>query len=117
MCAEHKAYFYQMLLEQKKEFEMEVVEIEDAPHLGRQIDGVGAMDEGDAATFSVEADLNIKMQERNMNAIRQIDAALQRLEDGTYGYSVISGEEIGLKRLMARPVAATTSEEKGAVEK
>lgn len=116
MCAEHKAYFYQMLMAERAEREAEIESPEDVV-LGQQMDSIGAMDEGDAATLSIEADLNIKIQEKNLGVLKQIDAALARLEDDTYGYSVISGDEIGLKRLMARPVAATTSEEKSTVEK
>ena len=116
MCPEQKAFFYQMLTAQKQEIERAVIEIEEGPHLGQNISAAGAMDEGDVATLSIEADLNIKMQERDMAVLRQIDAALQRLEDGTYGYSVLSGEEIGLKRLMVRPVATMTMEERAAHE-
>ncbi|MDR1826174.1 MAG: hypothetical protein LBQ49_00605 [Rickettsiales bacterium] len=117
MCLEHKAYFYQLLVAQKQELEREVVEIEEEPPLGHNISAAGAMDEGDAATLSIEADLRIKIQERDMAALRQVDAALERLEDGTYGYSLISGEEIGLKRLMVRPVATVTAEEKSENER
>ncbi len=117
MCVEHKAFFYQMLMAQKREMEREVVEIEEAPRLGQNLAAAGAMDEGDAATLSIEADLNVTMQERDMSALKRIDDALQRLEDGTYGYSIYSGEEIGLKRLMVRPIAVATVEEKSATEK
>ena len=41
----------------------------------------------------------------------KINAALERIEKGTYGYSVISGEEIGLQRMLARPLATITIEE------
>ena len=57
------------------------------------------------------------MQSMNLGLMKYIDAALKRLADGTYGYSVISGEEIGLKRLMVRPVATTTQAEREEYEK
>ena len=111
MCNEQKAFFYQMLMSQKRDIETEMSESADGVNVGKQIDSVGAMDEGDAATLSIETDMYIKMHERNKNLMLQIDNALARLEDGTYGYSVISGDEIGLKRLMIRPVATMTMEE------
>lgn len=56
---------------------------------------------------AVASDLNLDVQERyrQQERIRQIDHALTRIEDGEYGYCEVTGEEIGLKRLLARPVA------------
>jgi DnaK suppressor protein len=42
--------------------------------------------------------------------MKKIDSALQKIEDGTYGYCEETGEEIGLKRLIARPIATMTVE-------
>lgn len=114
MCDEHKAFFYKMLLAEKEELERELSELEETSNLGQKLDGLGAMDEGDAATLSIEADFNIKIKERNMLQLKHIETALERLADGTYGYSIVSGEEIGLKRLMVRPVATMTIEEREA---
>ena len=55
--------------------------------------------------------MNLRMSERDNNLLRKIDAALDRIENGTYGYSVVSGDEIGLNRMMARPLATMTVEE------
>ena len=55
--------------------------------------------------------MNLRMSERADNLLRKINAALDRIENKTYGYSVISGEEIGLQRMMARPLATMTTEE------
>jgi len=117
MSDEHKAYFYQLLMAEKKELEDEIAEAAVQPNLGQKMDAVGAMDEGDVATLSLDADLSIKIQERSAHMLNSVIKALERLEDGSYGYSVISGDEIGLKRLMARPTAAVTVEEKEAAEK
>lgn len=117
MSVEQKAFFYQMLMAQKAEIEDEMNESPEKVNLGQQLDSVGAMDEGDVATLSLDTDFNIKMQERNLIQLERVKAALQMLEDGTYGYSVISGTEIGLKRLMSRPIATTTVEEKEEMEK
>ena len=51
------------------------------------------------------------MSERNSKLLPKINAALDRLENGTFGYSVISGEEIGISRMLARPLATMTVEE------
>ena len=51
------------------------------------------------------------MSERKNKLLAKLNAALYRLENGTYGYSVVSGDEIGLPRLMARPLATMTVEE------
>lgn len=48
--------------------------------------------------------------QRSHQIIRQIKAALQRIEDGSYGYCLSSGEEIGLQRLLAWPVATLSVE-------
>ena len=47
---------------------------------------------------------------RHKKLMKKIDSALQKIEDGTYGYCEETGEEIGLKRLIARPIATMTVE-------
>ena len=47
---------------------------------------------------------------RNKKLIKKIDSAVQKIEEGVYGYCEVTGEEIGLKRLMARPIATMTVE-------
>ena len=47
---------------------------------------------------------------RHKKLMKKIDSAIQKIEDGTYGYCEETGEEIGLKRLMARPIATMTVE-------
>lgn len=117
MCDLHKAFFYKMLIDQKEELETEMADELADINVGKQIESGGAMDELDTTTLSIEADLNITMQERHKSLLVQIDNALARLEDGSYGYSVISGDEIGLKRLMIQPVATLTMEESEDKEK
>ena len=55
--------------------------------------------------------MDLRISERNNKLLQKINAALARMESGEYGYSVISGDEIGLKRMMARPLATMTIEE------
>ncbi|MDR3208534.1 MAG: hypothetical protein LBT45_01650 [Rickettsiales bacterium] len=117
MSPEQKAFFYQMLTNQKDEIEKEMLESSEDVNLAQKLDSVGAMDEGDAATLAMDADLNIKIRERSLSQLKRIEESLQRLEDDTYGYSVVSGEEIGLRRLMVRPVAIMTIEEREGTEK
>lgn len=62
-------------------------------------------DPNDRATQESEFGLELRTRDRERKLLRKIDAALQRIEDGTYGYCDETGEEIGLKRLEARPVA------------
>lgn len=68
--------------------------------------GAGALpDEGDRATQEAELGLELRARDRGRKLIRKVDAALQRIALGTYGYCEATGEEIGLRRLEARPVA------------
>ena len=62
-------------------------------------------DPNDRATQESEFSLELRTRDRERKLIRKIDEAIKRIEDGTYGYCVETGEEIGIKRLEARPVA------------
>jgi RNA polymerase-binding transcription factor len=62
-------------------------------------------DPNDRATQESEFSLELRTRDRERKLIRKIDDALARIEDGSYGYCVETGEEIGIKRLEARPVA------------
>jgi DnaK suppressor protein len=112
MCAEQKAYFYRRLIERKEELKLKINESVDDINLGKRMETGGAMDDGDTATLSMDADLSIAIRERDMGSLRKIDLALESLENGTYGYSILSGDEIGIKRLMVRPLATLTVEER-----
>ena len=67
-------------------------------------------DPNDAATQEEEFRLELRARDRERKLINKIDAALRRIEDGTYGYCEETGEPIGLKRLEARPVATLSLE-------
>jgi DnaK suppressor protein len=62
-------------------------------------------DPNDRATLESEFALELRTRDRERKLIRKIDEALQRIEDGSYGYCLETGEPIGVKRLEARPVA------------
>jgi DnaK suppressor protein len=69
-----------------------------------------APDPADRATLEEEHALELRTRDRERKLIRKIDEALKRVEDGSYGYCLETGEEIGVKRLEARPVATLTIE-------
>lgn len=62
-------------------------------------------DPNDRATLESEFALELRTRDRERKLIRKIDEALSRIEDGSYGYCIETGEPIGVKRLEARPVA------------
>jgi len=64
----------------------------------------------DRASSETDKALELKARDRQRKLLSKIDAALGRLDDGTYGYCEESGEPIGLKRLEARPVATLSLE-------
>ena len=67
-------------------------------------------DPNDRATLESEFSLELRTRDRERKLIRKIDEALGRIEDGSYGYCLETGEEIGIKRLEARPVATLSIE-------
>lgn len=62
----------------------------------------------DRATVETDAALELKTRDRYRKLISKIDAALKRIEDGSYGYCEVTGDPIGIKRLEARPIATMT---------
>jgi len=71
----------------------------------------------DSATHSALIELSLAEQERSLALIRQIDTALQRIAAGSFGYCLQSGEEIGLRRLMALPIARYSVEIQSEIER
>ena len=67
-------------------------------------------DPNDRATQESEFGLELRTRDRERKLLKKIDQALARVEDGTYGYCEETGDEIGLKRLEARPVATLSVE-------
>lgn len=67
-------------------------------------------DPNDRATQEEEFSLELRTRDRERKLIRKIEEALMRIEDGSYGYCLETGEEIGIKRLEARPVATLSLE-------
>jgi DnaK suppressor protein len=75
-----------------------------------QEDTVSEADLADRASTESERALELRTRDRQRKLIGKIDAALQRIEDGSYGYCEETGEPIGLKRLEARPIATLSIE-------
>ncbi len=111
MCPQQLAYFYQLLSTQKAELLNDKESVLNAVRLADKSESAGVGDESDNATFEQEITMNLRMAGRDNNLLRKINAALERLENGTFGYSVVSGDEIGLSRMLARPLATMTIEE------
>jgi DnaK suppressor protein len=67
-------------------------------------------DPNDRATQESEFGLELRTRDRERKLLRKIDSALTRIDEGSYGFCEETGEEIGLKRLEARPVATLSLE-------
>ena len=111
MCPEQLAYFYRLLNTQREELLSNRDDVLNDVRMAEKSENAGVGDEQDQASAEQEITMNLRMSERADNLLRKIAAAIERIENGTYGYSVISGDEIGLQRMLARPLATMTIEE------
>jgi len=102
MCEKHKAYFKKKLTEWKTEVKRSNNE---ALYNGSLDDNNISADIVDQASSYTDKSVEMKAINRQIKLITKIDQALTRIKDGTYGFCIETGEPIGLKRLMARPVA------------
>lgn len=102
----HKAYFRKRLLDWKDEILRQTRETLAILHE----DSTQHADLADRATSETDRATELRTRDRQRKLIAKIDAALGRIEDGTYGYCEDTGEPIGLKRLDARPIATLSVE-------
>jgi len=102
MCAKHLTFFKQKLLNWKNELKKSSSE---ALYNSSLDDNSTSADIVDQASSYTEKNVELRAINRQIKLISKIDAALKRIQDGTYGFCIETGEPIGLKRLMARPVA------------
>ena len=102
MCKKHKAYFMQRLTEWKNEI---IKSNSQALYSGDLVDNISSPDVVDQASSYTEKNVEMRTVNRQIKLVSKIDAALKRLKDGTYGFCEETGEPIGLKRLIARPIA------------
>ncbi|MEM1402724.1 MAG: RNA polymerase-binding protein DksA [Pseudomonadota bacterium] len=93
---------FQKILENWKASLMEEVD-RTINHL--RTDSESFPDANDRASLETEFGLELKTRDRERKLVRKINAALERIADGSYGYCEKTGEEIGLARLEARPIA------------
>lgn len=73
-------------------------------------------DIADRATVEIDTSLELRTRDRYRKLINKIDQALRRIENDEFGYCEITGEPIGIKRLMARPIATMTIQAQEAYE-
>jgi len=106
MNAKQQEYFRRKLLSWRAELLKESEETLENLQEG----GVQEPDLADRASAEMERALELRTRDRARKLIAKIDAALQRIEDGTYGYCEETGEPISLKRLEARPIATMSLE-------
>jgi len=102
----HKAYFRNKLVAWKEEIVRQNRETLQVLHE----DSAQHADLADRATSETDRALELRARDRQRKLIAKIDAALSRIEEGTYGYCEETGEPIGLRRLDARPIATLSLE-------
>ena len=106
MNAKMKEYFRQKLESWKNELLKESSQTLN----NLQTENEAKPDMTDRASEEIDRNFELRTRDRERKLINKIDAALRRIEDGTYGYCEETGEPIGLKRLEARPVATLSLE-------
>ncbi len=106
MNAKQQEYFRRKLLAWRAELLKESEETLESLQEG----GLQEPDIADRASAEMERSLELRTRDRARKLISKIDAALQRIEDGSYGYCEETGEPISLKRLEARPIATLSLE-------
>lgn len=99
-------YFRQKLLAWKKSLVEQSQDTLDDLRQG----GLNQPDEIDRASLETDKSLDLRTKDRARKLIAKINDALERIEDGTYGYCEETGEPIGLERLEARPIATLSIE-------
>jgi len=102
MCEKHQVYFRMKLSEWRKEL---IKANNEALYNGSLDDNSISADIVDQASSYIDKNVEMKAINRQIKLISKIDQALKRIKDGTYGFCAETAEPIGLKRLMARPVA------------
>ena len=113
MNAKMKEYFRQKLENWKNELLKESSQTLN----NLQTENEAKPDMTDRASEEIDRTFELRTRDRERKFINKIEAALRRIEDGTYGYCEETGEPIGLKRLEARPVATLSLEAQEMLEK
>lgn len=106
MNEQQLAYFRQKLLDWKHD----ILDGSKETINNLQEDTNTLSDDVDRASAEADKALELRTRDRQRKLINKIDAALRRIDDGTYGFCEDTGEPIGLRRLMARPTATLSLE-------
>jgi len=109
MNSKHLEYFRRQLLKWREEL---CTETHQTTTVWQEEEKWRQADTIDRASWESETALELRTTERSHKLIKKIDDALKRIEDGSYGYCEETGEEIGVRRLMARPIATLSIEAK-----
>ena len=102
MCEKHKVFFKNKLLAWKKDL---VRSNNEALYNSSMDDNSTSADIVDQASSYTDKNVEMRAINRQIKLISKIDSALRKIKDGTYGFCEETGEPIGIKRLIARPVA------------
>ena len=106
MSPQHLEYFRRKLLSWKADLLVETRETLE----GLQCTTRNIPDVADRASEETDRSLELRTRDRQRKLVTKIDAALQRIAEGEYGYCKVTGEPISLKRLDARPIATMSLE-------
>ena len=106
MNAKMKEYFRQKLVSWKKD----LLKVSSQSLNNLQNENEAKHDITDRASEEIDRSFELRTRDRERKLINKIDAALQRIEDGSYGYCDETGDPISIKRLEARPVATLSLE-------
>ena len=102
MCEKHKLFFKKKLIEWKTEI---VRSNNEALYNSSLDDNSASADIMDQASSYTEKNVEMKAINRQIKLISKINQAIKKIENGTYGFCEETGDPIGIKRLIARPVA------------
>ena len=107
MCEKHKTYFKKRLIEWRNEI---VKSNTQGLYLNNADHEISSPDVIDQASSHTEKTVEMRTLNRQIKLLSKIDKAIKRINDNTYGYCEETGEAIGLKRLIARPIATLSIE-------
>ena len=107
MCAKHKTYFKKRLMEWRNEIIENNTKSLYLNEIGHESSSPDMVDQASSQT---EKNVEMRTINRQRKLLNKIDKAIKKINDDTYGYCEETGEPIGLKRLVARPIATLTIE-------
>ena len=107
MCTKHLAFFKKKLTDWKTDL---VKTNNEALYNSSMDDNSASADIVDQASSYTEKNVEMRAINRQIKLISKIDGALRRIDNGEYGYCDVTGEQISLKRLNARPIATMSLE-------